>query len=91
MGASVLLTTDETGGANVKLVAYIDENGHLLLVGYNSDEDYEWGVTVDKEQKDLLLLALIKQSFHSDVTFGAWLEEVGIPYKLNGTVEPGEP
>lgn len=64
------------------MVAFVDDGGHVTLLGYNKDEDYEWGVAVDKSHKDLLVLSLIRHSFHSDVTFCAWLQEMGIPYTV---------
>ena len=96
MGASVLVTKHETPDLAVKVVGFIDENDHLVLLGYDSDEYYEWGVTVDKEQKEALLLSFVKKSFQSDVTFRtfcAWLEETGIPYRLSETtdLEPSGP
>ena len=98
MGASVLLTKHETTDLGMKVVAFVEENGDLVLLGYDRDQEseHEWEARVHKEQKEPLLLSLVKQCFHSDVTFRsfcAWLEETRIPYKLSETtdLEPSGP
>lgn len=95
MGASVLLRNDEATDLAVKVVAFVDDKDNLVLLGYDSEEDYEWGVTVNKDQKDLLL-QLVRRDFNSDLTFHTFctaLQEVGIPYRLNETtdLEPSGP
>jgi len=85
MDQSVLLTPDATAYPDATMVAFVEHAGNVNLLGYDKGEDYEWGVTVDRSHKDLLLLSLIRRSFHSDMTFCVWLQEVGIPYKV---IEP---
>ena len=73
------------------LVAKIEENGDLMLEGYDlgespkkfwGDSDYEYWRTVEKKYKDTILLWLIKERFNSDSDFSDWLEEKGIPSKF---------
>jgi len=85
LGMSVLLTRDATTHPGATMVAVVEDAGHLNLLGYDQGDDYEWGVTVDPSHKDMLLLFLIRHSFHSDMTFCAWLQERGIPYRA---IEP---
>jgi len=72
----------------VRLTARIDENGDLILDGYDSGEfveevlhhdDYEYSLTVKAEYKDTILLNLIKEKFKHDAEFRSWLDEKGIP------------
>lgn len=66
--------------------------GNLVLSGYDfgeivesvsGDYDYEYWVTVPKEQKDRLILALMKQVFggngSAEMAFRKFLEANGIP------------
>lgn len=82
LGMSVLLMPDATTYPDTTMVAVVEDAGHVNLLGYDKGDDYEWGVTVDRSHKDLLLFFLIRHSFHSDTTFCAWLQGMGIPYKV---------
>jgi hypothetical protein len=72
----------------VLLIALTDENGDLILDGYDRGElveevwgsdDYEYSLVVKAEYKDTILLNLIKERFKHDSEFRAWLDEKGIP------------
>jgi len=86
LGMSVLLTPDATTYPDTTMVAVVEDAGHLNLLGYDQGDDYEWGVTVDRSHKDLLLFFLIRHSFHSDMIFYGWLRGMGIPYKVTEPV-----
>jgi hypothetical protein len=71
-----------------KLIAKIDDDGDLVLEGYDvgetpekywGDSDYEYWLTVNKDYKDTILLWLIKERFENDSNFKDWLDEKGIP------------
>jgi hypothetical protein len=98
MGASVLLSKYDTADLGMNVVTFVEENGDLVLVGYDRDKEseHEWEARVGKEQKEALLLLLVKQCFHSDVTFRSfcsWLDAARVPYKLTETtdIDPSGP
>jgi hypothetical protein len=78
-----------------KLIAKIDDDGDLVLEGYDvgetpkkywGDSDYEYWLTVNKDYKDTILLWLIKERFEDDSHFKDWLDEKGIPSKFDSWV-----
>ena len=84
----ITLINSKTERLSVRLTARVDENGDLILDGYDSGEfveevlyhdDYEYSLTVKAEYKDTVLLHLIKETFANDSKFRTWLDEKGIP------------
>lgn len=78
-----------------KLIAKIDDDGDLVLEGYDigetpkkywGDSDYEYWLTVNKDYKDTILLWLIKERFEDDSHFKDWLDEKGIPRNFDSWV-----
>ncbi len=78
------------------LTAQIGKNGDLEFVGHESLElqdigdeasryagELDYVRSVPAEFKDTLLLHLLKERFDSETEFGAWLNEKGLPSKLN--------
>jgi hypothetical protein len=77
------------------LVAKIDDEGNLVLEGYDlgetpelfwGDSDYEYWLVVKGDYKDTILLWLIKERFENDSKFREWLNEKGIPSKFDSWV-----
>jgi hypothetical protein len=84
----ITLIESKTERVSVRLVARIEENGDLVLDGYDSGElveevwgsdDYEYALTIKAAYKDTILLNLIKEKFANDSQFRTWLDERGIP------------
>jgi hypothetical protein len=70
------------------LVAMIDDDGDLILEGYDvgeapkefwGDSDYEYWRMVKKDYKDTILDWLIKERFDTKLGFNIWLKKKGIP------------
>lgn len=83
----------QTGDLRIRIDAAIDDKGNLLLSGQElgaavrefwGDNDYECWLLVSSEQKDRLLLALIKQLYAGNTDavgeLCQWLREDDIPY-----------
>jgi hypothetical protein len=77
---------------NVELVARIDEQGNLVLEGWDRGEfvkqrmddwDYEYWLKISREWKDTILLHLIRERFENDSRFMEWLKEKNIPYEFS--------
>ncbi|MEP6850599.1 MAG: hypothetical protein ABI999_17200 [Acidobacteriota bacterium] len=78
----------DDGGEISWLHAYVDEDGRLVLEGYDlgsfveevwGDSDYEYWRMVKPEFLNSVLLHLIKDRFNSDSEFHKWLQEKEIP------------
>lgn len=74
------------------LVAEIQDNGNLVLSGYDSgqsvkefydDFDNEYWLTVKAENVPLVLLYLIKERFKDTTELKKWLEKKDIEYNFN--------
>ena len=74
------------------LVAKIDDDGDLILEGYDvgkapkdfwGDADYEFYRVIKKEHKDTILRQLIKERFKFDPHYRLWLRKKGIPNQLS--------
>jgi hypothetical protein len=70
------------------LVAKIDDDGDLILEGYDvgeapkqfwGDDDYEYYRVVKKEYKDEILRRLVKERFKFGLHYKLWLRMKGIP------------
>jgi hypothetical protein len=84
MNTEIMLRESQTETDTSWLKAKINENGSLVLEGYDIGEaplnywgrdEYEYWRTVDSKYKDSILLLLIKDRFTSDSGFSQWLEE----------------
>jgi hypothetical protein len=105
MGKRVRLFELIRADIKVTVDAFFDENGNLLVDGYDigktvesawGDSDYEYSITVPKENLDALCLALeLKTNGHEEIlekmkekfsgnsgfsAFGDFLSEKGIKY-----------
>ena len=78
-----------------KLEAYVEDNGDLVLEGYDlgdtveewwGDADYEYWRRVERQDVPRVLLELIKDRFESDTAFAEWLKEKGIPNKFDNWI-----
>ena len=77
------------------LVAKIDDDGDLILEGYDvgeaprefwGDDDYEFWRVIKKEHKDAILNWLIKERFETGANLKHWLYKEGIPDQLEGSM-----
>ncbi len=85
---SVTLKEARSDNGEVSLLeAYIDENGDLVLAGYDlgesvreiwGDSDYEYWRRVKAEHVPEVLLQLLQERFSDDSEFRQWLEAKGI-------------
>jgi hypothetical protein len=88
-----VLLFEERGSTSRFIHARIENNGNLVVEGQDvgaaplewfDDEDYEFIVTVSKEEKDRVLLALIQKvfggKFRAVDDFREFLEEKGVPF-----------
>ena len=73
------------------LVAKIDDDGDLILEGYDvgeapkqfwGDDDYEYYRVVKKDYKDEILRWLVKERFKFGFHYRLWLRRKGIPSHL---------
>ena len=73
------------------LVAKIDDEGDLVLEGYDvgeaprefwGDDDYEYYRVIKREYKDTVLRWLIKERFDTDTDLRVWLDKKGIPSRV---------
>jgi len=76
------------------LIVGIEDNGNLEMASFDGGksvkefygegaEDCEYFVKVDKDDKDLVLLWLIKEKFKLTTDFEKWLNEKKIPNKTD--------
>lgn len=89
---SILIRDERTrDGGSDALKAEIKDDGALLFEGYWSgpsvkatmgDSDYEYWITVPPEEKDGLLLQLLKDRFAQSVELKSWLEQRGIRFEF---------
>ena len=95
MNTEVMLRESQTETDTSWLKAKINENGSLVLEGYDigdaplnywGRDEYEYWRTVDSKYKDSILLLLIKDRFTSDSQFSRWLDENGIPSEFHNWV-----
>jgi hypothetical protein len=94
--ARIVLQDQRTPDGDLrKLEAYIEDNGELVLEGYDlgdkveewwGDADYEYWRRVSRDNVPRVLLELIKDCFHSDSMFAEWLAEKGIPSKFENWI-----
>lgn len=79
-------------GLRVELIARIDEQGNLVLEGWDrgdfvkaalDDSDYEYWLKVPRAYKDTVLLWLIQERFANDSEFRAWLNAKAIPNEFS--------
>jgi hypothetical protein len=85
---SITLKEVRSSDGQVSLLqAYIDDNGDLVLAGYDlgesvrevwGDSDYEYWRRVRAEHVPEVLLQLLKERFSVDTEFRQWLETNGI-------------
>ena len=84
----ITLIESKTDRCSSSLVARIDDEGNLVLEGYDTgelvrewwgDSDYEYWLKVADDDKDTVLLWLIKERFKDDSEFKEWLNSKGIP------------
>jgi hypothetical protein len=73
------------------LVARIDNDGDLMLEGYDvgeapkefwGDSDYEYYRVIKKDHKDTILRSLIKERSDTQSEYKRWLRKKGIPRKV---------
>ena len=78
------------------LEAMIDDDGDLLLEGYDEgeapqkfwgDEDYEYYWIVKKKYKKKVMRLLVKERFDTDSELEKWLDEKGIPGRSLRTID----
>jgi hypothetical protein len=95
-GLSLTVLNREGGGTSSTLSVAFNERGDLVMEGQDvgrapeevfGDDDYEYWVTVPADQKDRLLLHLVKALVDEGATpsssFMAWLKEREIPYEFS--------
>ncbi len=77
---------------SIELVAHINEQGDLILEGWDRGEwvkeklddwDYEYWLKIPREWKDTILLYLIQERFQNDSNFREWLQEKNIPHEFS--------
>jgi hypothetical protein len=86
---------EKRGETSVFIDVEIDDKGDIILSGQDlgkapmefwGDSDYEYWTIVKRDQKDLLLLSLIKEKFGGNVkafsNFKEYLIKEGIPYEF---------
>ena len=92
----ITLQLSETEKDFSTLEAMIDDNGELLLEGYDKgeapqkfwgDEDYEYWWIIKKKYKKKIMRLLVKEQFDSADDFKKWLDEKGIPGKSLRTID----
>ena len=84
---------EQKGDLRISIDAAIDDKGNFLVSGQElgesvrkfwGDDDYEYWLFVSKENKDRLLLALIKRLYAGNANavgdLCKWLRENDIPY-----------
>jgi hypothetical protein len=90
-----LRDTTFPSGIKSNLVAYVDTDDTLVLDGYDigetvesiwGDSDYEYWVKVKSQDKNKVLLELIKDRFTSETDFQKWLESKNIPSTFSSWV-----
>lgn len=88
----ITLAESKTDRCSSSLVARIDDEGSLVLEGYDigelvrewwGDSDYEYWLKVAADDKDTVLLWLIKERFPTDSEFREWLNSKGIPSEFH--------
>ena len=92
----VTIRRDTSGATKVFIDALINDRGDLVLEGQDvgaaplqifGDSDYEYWVTVPADQKEEVLLGLMKEVFgqseRASSDFMAWLKERGIQFKFS--------
>jgi len=71
------------------LEAYINDDGDLVLEGYDAgeapkqfwgDDDYEYVRVIKGKHKDKILSGLIEEQFDAKSDFKAWLDSKDIPH-----------
>ncbi len=85
---------EKRGETSIFIDVEIDDNGNVFMSGQDvgeapkkfwGDSDYEYWTIVKQEQKDLLLLSLIKDKFGGNAkavsNFNDYLTKEGIPYE----------
>ena len=84
----ITLIKSDSERVRVRLTTRINEDGDLILDGYDSgklveevwgSDNYEYSLSVKAEYKDTILLNLIKERFKHDSEFRSWLDEKQIP------------
>jgi hypothetical protein len=92
----ITLWTNRTEKDFSTLEAMIDDDGDLLLEGYDEgetpqnfwgDEDYEYWWVIKKKHKSKILRLLVKEQFDTDSDLKKWLNEKGIPGKSLRTID----
>jgi hypothetical protein len=93
---SITLKEVRSSDGEVSLLqAYIDDNGDLVLAGYDlgesvrevwGDSDYEYWRRVRAEHVPEVLLQLLKERFSVDTEFRQWLETNGIKAELQSWI-----
>ena len=86
---------EDRGPTSRFVSAEINNSGDLVLFAhdigeaareYTGRDDYEWYVTVQTQNKDAVILALIERvfggKFDASKEFREWLKEKGIPFEL---------
>ncbi len=93
---SITLRLDRTERDFSTLEAMIDDDGDLLLEGYDlgeaprkfwGDDDYEYWWIIKKKHKNKILRLLAKEQFDTDSDFRNWLEEKCIPGESLRTID----
>jgi hypothetical protein len=91
----ITIASYKTEDLSVHVVAKIDDEENLVLEGYDigkyvkehwGDSDYEYWLRVARDDKDTLLLWLIKERFTTSSQFKQWLDDKGIPNKFDSLV-----
>lgn len=89
----IVIAETQHDDLHIELIARIDDNGDLVLEGYDrgkfvqehfGDSDYEYWLKVPRDWKDTVLLYMLREHFENDAGFRAWLEAHNIPGKFTG-------
>jgi hypothetical protein len=85
-------------GTRIEVSVAVDDNGDLIISGHDTgrvpgDRSYDYWVVVGEEDKDLVLLHLMRERFSDCLAPGAefmdWLQGHGIRHEVGSTA--GEP
>ena len=88
----ITIAESKTERCSSSLIARIDAESNLVLEGYDigelvreqwGDSDYEYGLKVAADDKDTVLLWLIKERFPTDSEFRECLNSKGIPSEFH--------
>ncbi len=88
----IVLLDTKSAALSVELVARIDEQGDLVLEGWDrgawvkeqfDDYDHEYWLKIPQAWKDTILLYLLQERFENVSTLKEWLQNKQIPFEFS--------